>query len=333
MFRIGLALVLSIFGVFAHADTNSIIAISAGSSSTNGSFLSDRDFSGGSTFNAGIAIDMSHVTNPAPQIVYQNCRYGTNFSYTLPGLEAGASHLVRLHFAETYHTSPGARVFNIAINSIPVLTNFDVVAETGGQGIAIVKEFTANADASGNIAIGFSNVVDNAFVSGIEIVAGYEPHPVPSPTYNLIVSADQASYTVGAKANVLLTTRNGPTNSNFEFYAAGTFAGSSLPLTRITDSQSYGTTPALTAGDQTFVATLFLQDKNEAKSLNQAIDFYTSEIAALNAALGNTTDPSAIAAIQAQIARDQGLLSAANAQLAKVRVRVGQPVGITISAH
>src|SRR6202011_5546913 len=84
-------------------------------------FVADTDFTGGTTVSTTKAVDTSGVTNPAPQAVYQSNRYGT-FSYVVPGLTAGASYKVRLHFAETYWTAVGQRTFNVAINGQQVLT-------------------------------------------------------------------------------------------------------------------------------------------------------------------------------------------------------------------
>src|SRR5260370_42257087 len=82
-------------------------------------FVADTDFSGGSTINHANTIDLSGVTNPAPAAVYQTARVtatvgaGTTVSYTIPGFVAGSNQLVRLHFAETFHTRTGQRVFNV----------------------------------------------------------------------------------------------------------------------------------------------------------------------------------------------------------------------------
>ncbi|WP_245632676.1 malectin domain-containing carbohydrate-binding protein, partial [Edaphobacter aggregans] len=100
-----------------------VIAISAGGPAA-GNFAADEDFTGGNTSGNNATINISGVTNPAPQSVYQHQRYG-NFTYTLPGLNPGASYTVRLHFAENYWTQPGQRVFNVSINGTQVLSNFD----------------------------------------------------------------------------------------------------------------------------------------------------------------------------------------------------------------
>ncbi len=136
-------------------------------------FVADEDFSGGATINHANTINTSKVTNPAPAAVYQTSRIATatvrSFTYTIPGLTAGSSHTVRLHFCETFFTTTGSRVFNVSINGTQVLTNFDIVAASGGQNIANVQQFTATADASGNITITFTSVTNNALISGIEI--------------------------------------------------------------------------------------------------------------------------------------------------------------------
>jgi hypothetical protein len=133
-------------------------------------FAADEDFTGGGTSATSHAIDTSAVTSPVPQSVYQSNRYG-NFSYTVPGLTAGGSYTVRLHFAEEYWTTAGSRTFNVIINGNQVLTNFDILATAGAEYKAVVEQFTATADSTGKITIQFTTVKDNAQVNGIEILS------------------------------------------------------------------------------------------------------------------------------------------------------------------
>jgi glucosylceramidase len=144
-------------------------AICAGGAAT-GSFQGDNYYAGGYSNTATVtdSISTSGVTNSAPQAVYQSQRYG-NFSYVFPALQAGSSYTVRLHFAETYWTSSGQRVFNVALNGSTVLSNFDIIAATGVKDRALVKQFTTTADSHGHITIQFSSVTDYAEVNGIEI--------------------------------------------------------------------------------------------------------------------------------------------------------------------
>ncbi|HZO74040.1 MAG TPA: malectin domain-containing carbohydrate-binding protein [Ktedonobacteraceae bacterium] len=150
--------------------TNGGYAISVGGSAI-GNFQADNYYLGGSSNTATVTdtISTSGINNPAPQAVYQNERYG-NFSYVFPGLQAGASYTVRLHFAETFWTNAGQRVFNVAINGSQVLSNFDIVAATGGKDRAIVEQFTPTADNNGQLTIQFRPVVDYAKVDGIEVI-------------------------------------------------------------------------------------------------------------------------------------------------------------------
>ena len=153
-----------------------LIAINAGGPAVS-PFVADKDFTGGATISHANTINTSKVTNPAPQAVYQSARVGATqasgvgapFTYTITGLTAGSSHTVRLHFAETFFTTAGSRVFNVSINGTQVLTNFDIIAASGGENIANIQQFTATANASGQIVITFTSVTNNALISGIEI--------------------------------------------------------------------------------------------------------------------------------------------------------------------
>jgi hypothetical protein len=132
------------------------------------SFVADEYFSGGGTANTANTIITAGVSNAAPAAVYQTERNGT-FTYTIPGLVAGSLHTVLLHFAEFYFTAAGQRVFNVAINGTAVLANFDIVA-TAGANKALVEQFTATANGSGQIVIAFTNgTADQPKLSGLEI--------------------------------------------------------------------------------------------------------------------------------------------------------------------
>jgi Malectin domain len=82
---------------------------------------------------------------------------------------SGASHTVRLHFAETYFSTKGSRVFNVSINGTQVLTDFDIFTAAGAKNKALIEQFTESANSSGDYVIQFTSVVNNSLVSGIEI--------------------------------------------------------------------------------------------------------------------------------------------------------------------
>src|ERR1700732_848651 len=140
-----------------------------------GSWLADKDFSGGSTSSTTATIKTSGVTNPAPAAVYQSERWGV-FTYTIPNLTPVGTYTVRLHFAEIAFTSAGARVFSVAINGSTVLNNFDIFATAGGANKALVEQFTSTADTTGKITIAYQQgLADQPKSSGIEIIPASPP--------------------------------------------------------------------------------------------------------------------------------------------------------------
>ena len=148
----------------------STLQVSAGGPAT-GTWLADKDFTGGATAATTSAISTTGVTSPAPQSVYQHNRYG-NFTYSIPGFTAGTSYTIRLHFAEEYWTTAGSRVFNVLIDGTQVLSNFDIFATAGGVDKAVVEQFTEVAPTNGTFTIQFATVKDNAQVNGIEVLSG-----------------------------------------------------------------------------------------------------------------------------------------------------------------
>ncbi len=160
----------------AGSSGSEFVAIAAGgpaeSNSGGGdySFVADEDFVGGGNnqvVTANITLTQPGA-NAAPMAVYQHARAGIS-TYTIPGLTAGSQHTVLLHFAETYFTAAGQRTFNVAINGTSVLSNFDIYANVG-KNAALMEQFTATANSSGQIVIAFTNgAADQPLISGIEI--------------------------------------------------------------------------------------------------------------------------------------------------------------------
>jgi fibronectin type 3 domain-containing protein len=181
-----------------------IVAIAAGgpaeSNSSGGdvSFVADEDFSGGgdnAATSATINLTQPGV-NAAPMAVYQHGRSGA-FTYTIPGLTAGAQYTVLLHFAETYFTAAGDREFNVAINGTSVLTNLDIYA-TVGANAALLETFTATANSSGDIVIAFTlGAANQPLLMGIEVRSssgsGGSCSTVPSAPTGLTATASSSS--------------------------------------------------------------------------------------------------------------------------------------------
>src|SRR6478752_3126568 len=139
-----------------------------------GSFSADQYVSGGNTWSSG-SVSTTGVANAAPAAVYASERYG-NYAYTFGSLQAGASYVVRLHFAETKFNTSGARQFNVDINGAQALSNFDIFTNAGFSK-ALVLDFNAVASASGQIVVRYTSVVDNAKSSAIEILSNDSGSP------------------------------------------------------------------------------------------------------------------------------------------------------------
>jgi hypothetical protein len=148
--------------------------IDSGASISHAEFVRDQKQLNGSSYTTTTSIDAS-APNAAPEAVYQSCAYTaasqSGVTYTIDNLGAGTSYTVRLHFAEIFHGAVNMRKFNVEINGAQVETDLDVFAAAGGAHKALVRSYTATADASGVITVEILNgAVDSAMVSGIEVL-------------------------------------------------------------------------------------------------------------------------------------------------------------------
>src|SRR5258708_6159843 len=156
-----------------------VVQIKAGGGAVS-RFVADTGFDSGNMFSSTAAINLSGVNNAAPQAVYQSVRWNASFNYTLGGLTAGTSYVVRLHFVELSFTAAGQRVFNVAINGSGVLANFDIFAAVG-QNHGLEREFNATANSSRQIVVAFTRgTADNPSVAGLEVWT--QPVIPPAPT-------------------------------------------------------------------------------------------------------------------------------------------------------
>ncbi|MGP8198140.1 MAG: alpha-amylase family glycosyl hydrolase [Limisphaerales bacterium] len=102
--------------------------------------------------------------------LYQRERYSTSSSGFFYQFDCPEGvYQITLLEAETYWSGPGEREFNVFIQGRQVLTNFDIYKTAGGQNIPITLVFTNNVTNS-QLQILFISVVDNARVSGVQVV-------------------------------------------------------------------------------------------------------------------------------------------------------------------
>ena len=100
----------------------------------------------------------------APELVY---------SFDVPdGL-----YLVNLLFAEVFTgtVTVGARVFDVAIESVVRLDDFDVIKAAGAAARAIVRSFVVDVSDGDGLQIEFLHEVQNPAVKGIEVLTAAPP--------------------------------------------------------------------------------------------------------------------------------------------------------------
>ncbi len=118
---------------------------------------------------AGTGNSPQPIAGTALDTLYQSERFDSGgaepMTYRLP-VGAG-DYRVHLHFAEVFFTQPGERVFDVLLEGVPVLRNFDIVTEAGAA-TAIVKSFDMRTLDS-EVTIRFEGRVGAPKVSAIEV--------------------------------------------------------------------------------------------------------------------------------------------------------------------
>jgi hypothetical protein len=133
----------------------------------------DTYFSGGSAVQSPV----QHIWRTQDPIIYRSSRQG-DFTYNIP-LKPGTYEL-RLHFAEAQYGpenagggGEGSRTMTVSVNGEPVLHDFDVLADAGGERTAEVKVFHDISPASdGQLHLSFAGRNGSAMLSAIEILPG-----------------------------------------------------------------------------------------------------------------------------------------------------------------
>ncbi len=134
----------------------------------------DSYFSGGTV----VPTTVQHIWRTQDPILYRSSRQG-DFTYNVP-LQPGIYEL-HLHFAETFYGpesagagGEGSRLVTVLANGQPLLRDFDVLADSGGDRTAEVKVFPDISPAGdGQLHLSFSSAKGgSAMVSAIEILPG-----------------------------------------------------------------------------------------------------------------------------------------------------------------
>ena len=118
----------------------------------------------------------THRAHPLPYSpdpdLFSEERFG-HFSYAIP-VDARGTYTVILHFVEFYFTSAASgtngRIFKVMCNGHTLLDNFDIFKEAGTLH-EITKTFRhLKPTAQGKLNLTFEPIVNNATVSGIEVL-------------------------------------------------------------------------------------------------------------------------------------------------------------------
>ncbi|HXC63121.1 MAG TPA: malectin domain-containing carbohydrate-binding protein, partial [bacterium] len=126
-----------------------------------------------------------------------------NYTFNVPP----GNYQVTMKFAELYWTAAGDRVFNVSVNGVAVLTNFDIFSEVG-QDHADDRVFNNIAPSGGQIVIQLGPAShDHPTVDAIQIIP--EPAtatPSPSATLSPSRTASPAPTRTGTPTNTSLPT-------------------------------------------------------------------------------------------------------------------------------
>jgi parallel beta-helix repeat protein len=108
------------------------------------------------------------IANTNTPALYQNARWNSGpltYQFAVPN----GTYRVTLKFAELYFTAAGQHKINASINGQQVLSNFDILAQAGGQFRAVDRSFTVTVT-GGTVTVQLTGAVDDPIISAIEIV-------------------------------------------------------------------------------------------------------------------------------------------------------------------
>jgi hypothetical protein len=160
--------------------------VSAGDGS--GIWLSDGPFAtGGGVVDVSSWPDVTGIGTAVPayvnQAVFDTSRWNPG-QYDIPA-PAGHSMQLRLYFTDDcMGCTPGQRRFYVNVDGVTMVSNLDIIAETGGPRRALAKTYNFTAD--GNVDIDFApNVTGHTpVISAIELIDNSVP---ATPVNNLQV--------------------------------------------------------------------------------------------------------------------------------------------------
>jgi hypothetical protein len=102
--------------------------------------------------------------------IHASPRFG-NFSYAIP-VAAGETYRATLRFADANSRKPGERLFDVFMNGVPLLRDFDIVKKAGGPSRAVDATFRGlRPNAQSKLIFSFVPSRDYASLDSLEIEA------------------------------------------------------------------------------------------------------------------------------------------------------------------
>jgi hypothetical protein len=154
-------------------------------------WVSDSGFAnnGGSAYS--VSTNLLPIDGTTDDKLFSERRWGNNFKYSAPA--TNGNYTLKLYFFESVMTGPNQRLFNVTAEGSQILTNFDIYTEAGGNLKALVKTFNVTIT-DGKLDLGFVSSIDNALLSGIELIPAAVTIPTaPNAPTNLTASAVSSS--------------------------------------------------------------------------------------------------------------------------------------------
>ncbi|MEO0332358.1 MAG: malectin domain-containing carbohydrate-binding protein, partial [Bacteroidota bacterium] len=154
-----------------------VVRINAGGSETSygdSVFIADTYFSGdGKSYSNSSVTSIDNTTQDELYLTERSTNQNLqSFSYDIP--ITNGNYEIKLHFAEIYFGATGGgsggsnkRVFSVAAEESPILTNYDINAQVGPM-TAVIETFTVQVT-DGTLNLDFSASVNQPKVSAIEI--------------------------------------------------------------------------------------------------------------------------------------------------------------------
>ena len=151
-------------------------------------WLGDRYFVGGEQNHwqfggKEMGVPVRTIRWAPDQLYFRSFRFGT-FSYRIP-LPEGKYDL-KLYFSEVIFLPTefgdgveNRRIFDVSMNGQPLLSSFDIAADSGGANTADIRAFSNVSPVNGFLTLDFRPILSGAWLNAIEIIPNNTGRPLP----------------------------------------------------------------------------------------------------------------------------------------------------------